>query len=214
MLIGSTGRFGSEFIRLYSDRYRIIGIARRQPAELPSSYEFIVGDMCGNIDALVDTVLARTGRIDVLINSAVFSRWRSLVTADTSTFLAELEANVVAPFTAANAVMQKFWRLQPAAENMAERRNVIHMSSTAAIRVYAGSGQGTYATSKAALNTLTQHMAAEYWPYGVRVNALAPNAFPSHVGTELVAQAAVHLDDNDLNGKIHVLENNQQHYLL
>ena len=67
------------------------------------------------------------------------------------------------------------------------------MSSLSASRVYPG-GQAVYAASKAVLNQLTRHLAAEFGVLGVRVNALAPNNFPSVVRTESVASAIARLD--------------------
>ena len=49
--------------------------------------------------------------------------------------------------------------------------NMIHLCSMTSVRP---SGQPAYAVSKAGLKMLTEIMAAEFGPHGVRVNAVAP----------------------------------------
>ncbi len=49
-------------------------------------------------------------------------------------------------------------------------------------------------------------MAAEYRVYGVRVNGLAPGAFPREVGTEAVAEAALKILESRQSGKIFKLD--------
>ena len=67
---------------------------------------------------------------------------------------------------------------------------ILNLSSISGSSVFQGTRQATYAASKAALNMLTLYMAAEYRPYNIRVNGLAPNAFPAQFPTETVAEAA------------------------
>jgi NAD(P)-dependent dehydrogenase (short-subunit alcohol dehydrogenase family) len=83
---------------------------------------------------------------------------------------------------------------------------VINLSSSAGSRVYPGYGQGLYSASKAALDFVTSHLAAELAPVGVRVNALAPNTFPGIVTTELVLDRLLHLADGTMTGKILLLD--------
>jgi NAD(P)-dependent dehydrogenase (short-subunit alcohol dehydrogenase family) len=80
------------------------------------------------------------------------------------------------------------------------------VSSTAGIFVYPGQGQSAYAASKAALNTFTLHLADELEMVGVRVNAVAPNSFPSIVAESEVVNAIAELDAGKLNGEILVVD--------
>ena len=66
---------------------------------------------------------------------------------------------------------------------MQHNRNVVNISSTAGHFVYEDLGQGLYATSKAALDHLTYHLASEFWDLGIRVNAVAPDTFPGRDAT-------------------------------
>jgi NAD(P)-dependent dehydrogenase (short-subunit alcohol dehydrogenase family) len=99
---------------------------------------------------------------------------------------------------------QRFW-LHRDLDNRDHNRNVVNVSSLSASRVYPG-GQAVYAASKAALNQLSRHLAAEFGVFGVRVNALAPNNFPSVVRTESVASAIARLDGESVTGRVLVLD--------
>ena len=55
--------------------------------------------------------------------------------------------------------------------------------------MYPDLGQALYASSKAALNHLTYHLASELWDIGVRVNAVAPDTFPGRVSIDDIRTA-------------------------
>jgi NAD(P)-dependent dehydrogenase (short-subunit alcohol dehydrogenase family) len=91
-------------------------------------------------------------------------------------------------------------------ENLARNRNVINISSTAGVYVYPDLGQSVYAATKAALNQLSYHLAAEFWDIGVRVNAIAPDSFPSRVQTGVVLDAIRRTDQGDRTGKVVIVD--------
>lgn len=64
--------------------------------------------------------------------------------------------------------------------------SVVNVTSIAGLRVHPFAGTA-YATSKAALASLTREMAADFGPHGVRVNAIAPGEIDTSIlspGTE------------------------------
>jgi NAD(P)-dependent dehydrogenase (short-subunit alcohol dehydrogenase family) len=78
-----------------------------------------------------------------------------------------------------------------ASELTAARGSIVNVTSIAGGQVHPFAG-AAYATSKAALAALTREMAADFGPFGVRVNAIAPGEIDTAIlspGTErLVAQ--------------------------
>ncbi len=123
-----------------------------------------------SLDALLDTTYTHFGRIDVLINNA----GTNPVTAGLSELTPELfhkvfEVNTRGPWYLASR----------AAPRMAAHGggSIINVISVGCLKPSAY--QGFYAASKAALNTLTRVMAAEWASLGIRVNALAPGGFHS-----------------------------------
>lgn len=68
--------------------------------------------------------------------------------------------------------------------------SVVNVTSIAGMRVHPFAGTA-YATSKAALASLTREMAADFGPYGIRVNAIAPGEIDTSIlspGTEKLIQ--------------------------
>ncbi len=64
--------------------------------------------------------------------------------------------------------------------------SIVNVTSIAGSRVHPFAGSA-YATSKAALASLTREMAADFGPHGIRVNAIAPGEIETSIlspGTE------------------------------
>lgn len=78
-------------------------------------------------------------------------------------------------------------------ELAASRGAVINVTSIAGMRVHPFAGSA-YATSKAALATLTREMAWEFGPRGVRVNAIAPG----EIDTSILSPGTEEIVDNDI----------------
>jgi NAD(P)-dependent dehydrogenase (short-subunit alcohol dehydrogenase family) len=70
------------------------------------------------------------------------------------------------------------------------RGSIVNVTSIAGGRVHPFAGTA-YATSKAALASLTREMAADFGPHGIRVNAIAPGEIDTAIlspGTEKLIQ--------------------------
>ena len=66
----------------------------------------------------------------------------------------------------------------------------MNITSIAGSRVHPFAGSA-YATSKAALSALTREMAADFGPYGIRVNAISPGEIETSIlspGTEALVK--------------------------
>ncbi len=75
-------------------------------------------------------------------------------------------------------------------ELRAARGAVVNITSIAGMRVHPFAGTA-YASSKAALASLTREMAADFGPHGVRVNAIAPGEIDTAIispGTERIVE--------------------------
>jgi NAD(P)-dependent dehydrogenase (short-subunit alcohol dehydrogenase family) len=158
-------------------------------------------------DRVVELALARYDRIDLLVNGAVSSSWGPMIGSDylRRSGYRQMVTNVLVPLNLASAAARLAWQGHDE-ENRANNCNVVNVSSVAGLRIYPGSGQSIYAASKAALNQLTGHMAEEFAPIGVRVNATAANSFPSIIPTSRAADAILRLDEGTANGTIVVVD--------
>jgi len=113
---------------------------------------------------IVDACLARYGRIDGLVNNAAVMRHMPLREWDVGRFDEHLATNVRAPFFLIQAAL-------PALLDSPVRSVVNISSSSGTLRRV---GQSVYGMTKAALDYLTQTLAGELAPLGVRVNSIAP----------------------------------------
>jgi NAD(P)-dependent dehydrogenase (short-subunit alcohol dehydrogenase family) len=72
----------------------------------------------------------------------------------------------------------------------AAKGSVVNVTSIAGSRVHPFAGTA-YATSKAALASLTREMAADFGPHGIRVNAIAPGEIETAIlspGTDKIVE--------------------------
>ena len=104
------------------------------------------------------------GQIDVLVNNAGIVRDEYLLMLNPETLDKCFDLNVKGYFYCAQQAVLKMFRKKSGV--------VINMSSVSGILALAG--QSVYSATKGAVNSLTQTMAKELAPYGIRVNAVAP----------------------------------------
>ncbi|MGO9341031.1 MAG: SDR family NAD(P)-dependent oxidoreductase [Acidimicrobiales bacterium] len=229
---GASGRLGSYFCENFADRYDIVAVYRRN-RPLVATHDAAVVDPVAperelvanrrqvfavradltderECDRVVELALARFDRIDLLVNAAVSTTWGSMIASDhlRRSGQSQFATNVLVPLNLATAVVRQAWQGRDE-ENRLNNRNVVNVSSVAGLRIYTGQGQSIYAASKAALNQLTGHMAEEFAAVGVRVNATAPNSFPSIIPTSRAAEAIVRLDEGSDTGTIVVVDGDE-----
>lgn len=123
-----------------------------------------------SIDALIEAIWAKFGRLDILVNNAGINPATSpLSELEHSLFQKVLDVNLLGPWYLASR----------AAPRMKDNGggSIINVISVGGIKP--SPTQGTYAASKAALSALTRVMAAEWASWGIRVNDLAPGSHHS-----------------------------------
>jgi len=118
------------------------------------------------IDALIRGVVARFGRIDVLVNNAATNpHFGPLMTADDRAFDKTIEVNTRGYLNVAKAV----------ARHLIDRDAPGSLIHVASIMGLCGAPlQGIYGMTKAAVISMTRTLAVELGPSGIRVNAIAP----------------------------------------
>ena len=137
-------------------------------AEAGGSARAIAADLSDPAGAarLVDEVVERHGRIDVLVNNAgdLVRRVKVSKTSDEE-YRKIIDLNVTSVFAMCRSTVPVMQRQRSGA--------IINVTSVAA-RNGGGGGSVVYATAKGAVSTFTRGLAKELALEGIRVNALAP----------------------------------------
>ena len=124
------------------------------------------------IEAMYRHLEQRHGRLDILVNNAVLSPWRSIVDTDPGLLKKALEVNIGG-----------YWQMSVAAVKLMQQSGVgrsgggsiVNISSTAAR--HATPMLALYSTFKTALDGMTRAFALEFGGSGIRVNTILPGLF-------------------------------------
>src|SRR6185436_17871634 len=127
-----------------------------------------VGDV-GEADfaqTVVSDVMARRGRLDVLMAAAGFSCGGTVLTTDPADWDAVFRTNVGGTWLWARAAIPPMQKQH--------KGSIVTVASQLAVA--GGKGNTAYIASKGAIISLTQTMAVDFATDGIRVNAIAPGA--------------------------------------
>jgi 3-oxoacyl-[acyl-carrier protein] reductase len=119
-----------------------------------------------DVDAMVDAVRKRYGRVDILVNNAGIVRAAMLHRMNEAQWNEVLAVHLTGSFNC----------LQAVAGGMMEQRYGRIVNVTSAAGVLGTIGQINYSAAKAGIVGLTMSAARELAKYGITVNALAPGA--------------------------------------
>jgi 3-oxoacyl-[acyl-carrier protein] reductase len=127
------------------------------------------------VEALVQEIVGRSGRIDVLVNNAGITRDGLLMRMKTADWQSVINLNLTGCFLTTRAVSKLMLK--------ARRGRIINITSVVALM--GNPGQANYSAAKAGLIGLTRSNAAEFAARGVTVNAVAPGFIESEMTASL-----------------------------
>jgi NAD(P)-dependent dehydrogenase (short-subunit alcohol dehydrogenase family) len=182
VVTGGSGGIGHACAeRLTRDGFDVVSIDAVPPAR-PQPGTHVTADLI-DVEATIEAVRAACPRVDVLVNGAGVVEPQSFGQVGLADWERVVGVNARAPF----------FLLQGLVDRMAAGSSVIGIASIEAITVLAMSGatSSVYASTKAALRSLTETLAVELGPRGIRVNAVAPGL----IRTPMTAKAQV--DERD-----------------
>ncbi|MEQ7010843.1 SDR family NAD(P)-dependent oxidoreductase [Actinopolymorpha sp. B17G11] len=128
--------------------------------------DFLASDLRDEASArsLAGRARELVGHVDVLVNNAGIYPFGPTEKTSEQEFDAVVALNVKAPY----------FLVAELAPDMAKHGHGAVINVTTMAAEFGASGMGLYGASKAALALLTKSWAAEFGPYGVRVNAVSP----------------------------------------
>ena len=129
-----------------------------------------------SLERLRDSVLARFGRVDILINAAGYTFRHATATVAEEEWTALMDTNVTGVLRAC----QVFY--QPLRANGGGR--IINIASLGAYLAF--QEVAAYCASKAAVLSLTKSLAVEWAKEGICVNAIAPGVVPTDLNGAIV----------------------------
>jgi NAD(P)-dependent dehydrogenase (short-subunit alcohol dehydrogenase family) len=121
---------------------------------------------------MIGAAIAEWGRLDALVCNAGFLRDRMLANMSVEEWDSVTRVHLRGHFVCSRAAIEH-WRERSKA---GEEVHASLVNTTSGAGLMGSVGQGNYAAAKAGIACLTVQQAAEWERYGVRVNAIAPDA--------------------------------------
>jgi 3-oxoacyl-[acyl-carrier protein] reductase len=137
------------------------------------------------VDAMVQAVKARHGRIDVLVNNAGITRDARLQKMTEAQFDQVIDVNLRGVFHCAQAV----------ADTMVVQGSGVILNASSVVGIYGNFGQTNYAAAKFGVIGFTKTWSRELGPKGVRVNAVAPGFIETPILATIPEKVLDHMRD-------------------
>jgi len=191
LITGGAAGIGRATAQRFVDEGAIVAIGdvnqavgQETAAALGSRASFTTADVSdrASVQAWVDGVLERHGRIDVLVNNAGITRDAQLVKVkdgDVVGQMAEADFDLVVGINLKGV----FTCTQVVTPVMIGRGSGVIVSASSVVGLDGNFGQTNYVATKAGVIGMTKVWARELGRYGIRVNAVAPG----FTATEMVA---------------------------
>ena len=174
IITGAASGIGRASAKLFAEEGAHLALVDRDAAGLQETLGLVgeatthVGDVgdAAFAEAVVGAVIARHGRLDILMTAAGFSCGGTVLTTSLEDWDAVFRANVGGTWLWARAAIPQMQRQNSG--------SIITLASQLAIA--GGRNSSAYIAAKGAIVSLTRTMAVDFATDGIRVNAIAPGA--------------------------------------
>lgn len=196
VITGAGSGIGRASAKLFAEEGAHLALVDRDAAGLQETLSLVgeatthVGDVgdAGFAETVVGDVVARHGRLDILMTAAGFSCGGTVLTTSPADWDAVFRTNVGGTWLWARAAVPQMQRQNSG--------SIITLASQLALA--GGKGNSAYIAAKGAIVSLTRTMAVDFATDGIRVNAIAPGAidtpmlrrsFARHANADEVGEA-------------------------
>ena len=132
------------------------------------------------IKAMYEKVMEKYGSLDILVNNAATNpHFGEMITAEEGVWDKTLDVNIKGPF----------FMIKHAVPLMKNKGAIVNVSSVNAVKP--GMFQGIYSATKAALSNMTQTLARELAPKGIRVNNLLPGLTDTKFASAIISSEEI-----------------------
>lgn len=138
------------------------------------AYRFDVSN-AEQVNAGIEEIFAKYGRIDVLVNNAGITRDGLFMRMSEENWNAVIDTNL----------SSAFYVSQPVVKIMMKQRSGAIVNMASVVGVSGNAGQANYSAAKAGLIGLTKTLAKELGSRGIRVNAVAPGFIATDMTKDL-----------------------------
>ncbi len=173
LVTGASSGIGQAAAELLAvNGFTVFGTSRSSN-QVARSYTWLTLDVCSNasVEAAVKSVLEQAGRIDVLVNNAGYAQIGAIEESSIADMQAQVDTNLLGAFRMIKAVL-------PVMRQQGSGR-IINVSSV--VGQVAAPYAGLYATSKFALEGLSEALWEEVRPFGVSVSLVEPAFVKTHI---------------------------------
>jgi len=173
LVTGASSGIGQATAELLSANGFIVFGTSRAPEKLARSYRWLPLDVRSDasVEAAIQSLLEQAGRIDVLVNNAGYSQVGAIEESSIADVQAQFDANVLGVIRMIKAVL-------PVMRRQGSGR-IINVSSV--VGHVAPPYVGVYATSKFALEGLSEALREEVRPFGIDVSLVEPAFVKTHI---------------------------------
>jgi NAD(P)-dependent dehydrogenase (short-subunit alcohol dehydrogenase family) len=170
LITGCSTGFGLETAKLFLERgWKVVATMRHpQDGILPASDNLAVLPLDVTDPASIAAAVAQAGDIDVLVNNAGFGAAAPAELIEPATARLLFDTNTLGTLAMIQAVLPKF----------RERRSGTIVNVTSSVTFKPLPLLSIYRASKAAVNALSESLAVEMEPFGVRVHIVLPGRAP------------------------------------
>jgi NAD(P)-dependent dehydrogenase (short-subunit alcohol dehydrogenase family) len=191
LVTGSTHGIGAATARVLAQAGAHVLVSSRKPDECEQAAQalrdeglsaearaFHIGRM-EDIAAMSAHLAAAHGGLDILVNNAVLSPWRSIDDTDPALFMKTVEVN-----------LRGYWYLSVEATRLMKPRgggSIVNISSLSAW--HPEKMLGLYGTLKTALLGMSRVFALEYGEFGIRANTVLPGVIDTRLAQAFDGEA-------------------------
>ena len=167
LVTGASSGIGLATARaLHRDGYRVFGTSRKKMAETDQGVTMLVCDVTddASVQALVDEVVGRAGRIDLLVNNAGIGLLGGAEESSPAQAKALFDVNVFGVFRVTNAVLPTMRRQR--------KGRIVNLSSVQGF--IPAPYFALYSSTKHAVEGYSESLDHELRPFGIRVVLVEP----------------------------------------